>query len=71
MLLYDEEDIKYEIKISSKRKIEEGSTLQKLLANIGNNYQIDDTAFEKNKDKTIKITTYDNRTGKEIDTVWF
>ncbi len=71
MLLYDEEDIKYEIKISSKRKIEEGSTLQKLLANIGNNYQIDDTVFDKNKDKTIKITTYDNRTGKEIDTVWF
>ena len=71
MLLYDEEDIKYEIKISSKRKIEEGSTLQKLLANIGNNYQIDDTAFEKNKDKTIKITTWDNRTGEEIDTVWF
>ena len=71
MLLYDEEDIKYEIRISSKRKIEEGSTLQKLLANIGNNYQIDDTAFEKNKDKTIKITTWDNRTGEEIDTVWF
>ena len=55
MLLYDEEDIKYEIKISSKRKIEEGSTLQKLLANIGNNYQIDDTVFDKNKDKQLKL----------------
>lgn len=71
MLLYDEEDIKYEIKISSKRKIEEGSTLKNLLENIGNNYQIDDSSFEKNKDKTIKITTWDNRTGEEIDTVWF
>ena len=67
----DEEDIKYEIKISSKRKIEEGSTLKNLLENIGNNYQIDDSSFEKNKDKTIKITTWDNRTGEEIDTVWF
>ena len=71
MLLYDEEDIKYEIKISTKRKIEEGSTLKNLLENIGNNYQIDDSSFEKNKDKTIKITTWDNRTGEEIDTVWF
>ena len=71
MLLYDEEDIGYEIKISSKRKIEEGSTLKNLLENIGNNYQIDDSSFEKNKDKTIKITTWDNRTGEEIDTVWF
>lgn len=71
MLLYDEEDIKYEIKISSKRKIEEGTTLYELLKNIDNNYQIDDTAFEENKNKTIKITTWDNRTGEEIDTVWF
>lgn len=71
MLLYDEEDIKYEIKISSSKEIEEGTTLYELLENIDNNYQIDDTAFEENKNKTIKITTWDNRTGEEIDTVWF
>lgn len=71
MLLYDEEDIKYEIKISSTKEIKEGTTLYELLKNIDNNYQIDDTAFEENKNKTIKITTWDNRTGEEIDTVWF
>ena len=71
MLLYGEDDIKYEIKISSSKKIEEGTTLYELLTNIDNNYSIDDTAFEENKNKTIKITTWDNRTGEEIDTVWF
>ena len=64
-------DIKFEIRLSSKKKIEEGSTFQRLLANLENNYQIDDTAFEDNQDKTIKITIYDNRVGKEIETVWF
>lgn len=71
MLLYGEEDISYEIKISSKKAIKEGSVLQKLLANLENNYQIDDTAFKENRDKTIKITTYDNRNNKLIQTVWF
>ena len=71
MLLYGEKDIKFEIRLSSKKKIEEGSTFQRLLANLENNYQIDDTAFEDNQDKTIKITIYDNRVGKEIETVWF
>ena len=71
MLLYGEEDIKYEIKISSSKETEEGTTLYELLKNIDNNYSIDDTAFEENKNKTIKITTWDNRTGEEIDTVWF
>lgn len=71
MLLYGEKDIKYEIKISSKKKIEQGSTFQRLLANLGNNYEIEDTAFENKQDKTIKITTYDNRDGNEIATAWF
>ncbi len=71
MLLYGEKDIKFEIKLSSKKEIQEGSTFQRLLANLENNYQIDDTAFEDNQDKTIKITIYDNRVGKEIETVWF
>ncbi len=71
MLLYGEQDISYEIKISSTKKIEEGSYLQKLLSNLENNYKIDDEAFENNKEKTIKITTWDNRTGQEIKTVWF
>ena len=71
MLLYGEEDIKYEIKISSKKEINEGTTLYELLKNLDNNYQIDDTAFKENKNKTIKITTWDNRTGEKIDTVWF
>ncbi len=69
--LFGEKDIKYEIKITSKKKIEEGSTLQRLLVNLGNHYEIDDTAFENNKDKTVKITTYDNRDGSEIETLWF
>lgn len=71
MLFYGEKDIKYEIKISSKRKIEENSTLKNLLENIDNNYEIDDTVFEEKQDKTIKITTWDSRDGKEIQTVWF
>ena len=71
MLLYGEKDIRYEIKISSRKKIEEGSTFQRLLANLENNYKIDDTAFEEIQDKTVKITTYDNRNGSEIETVWF
>lgn len=71
MLLYGEKDIRYEIKIASKKKIIEGSTFQRLLGNLGNNYQIDDIAFESHKDKTVKITTYDNRNGCEITTVWF
>lgn len=58
MLLYREEDIGYEIKISSKREIREGSTLYNLLENLGNNYQIDDSVF---KEKIIKITTWDKR----------
>ncbi len=71
MLLYGEDDIRYEIKISSTREINEGTTLYELLKNLDNNYSIDDSAFEKNKDKTINITTWDNRTGEEIDKVWF
>ncbi len=44
MLLYGEEDISYEIKISSKQEIKESTTLQRLLVNIGNNYEIFSTA---------------------------
>jgi len=71
MLLYGEEDIGYEIKISSKQEITEGSLLQKLLKNLDNNYKIDDSSFVENKDKTVKITTYDNRTKEQIEVVWF
>lgn len=68
MLLYGEKDIKYEIKVSSKREIKEGSTLFNLLKNLGNNYEIDDNVFE---DKTIKITTWDKRNGSLINTLWW
>lgn len=71
MLLYNENDIKYEIRISSKKKIEEGSRLQKLLKNINNNYVIDDKVFEHNNDKTVKINLYDSRDNHLIKTVWF
>ena len=71
MLLYGENDISYEISISSKIKIEEGSTLQQLLENLNNNYKIDDDEFINNPNKTIKIITKDNRNGKKIATVWF
>ena len=71
MLLYGEDDIKCEIKISSSKEINEGTMLYELLKNLNNNYQIDDTEFQENKDKTIKITTWNNRTGEAIDTVWF
>lgn len=71
MLLYKEKDIKYEVKISSKKQIKEGSVLQKLLTNLENSYEIDDEVFKDKKDKTIKITTYDNRNGKLLETVWF
>lgn len=71
MLLYGESDISYDIKVSSKIQIEKGSTLQKLLENLNNNYEIDDDEFINDINKTIKITTKDNRSGKEIDTIWF
>lgn len=60
MLIYGEEDMRYEIKISSTKEIKVGTTLYELLKNLNNNYQIDDTVFEENKNKTIKITTWDN-----------
>lgn len=71
MLLYEEKDIKYEIKISSKEEIQEESILKILLENLENNYQIDDKIFEEHKDKNIKIDTYDKRNGNLIKTVWF
>ena len=71
LLLYGENDISYNIKISSNRVIEEESVLYKLLENINNNYEIDDSVFEDNPKKTVKITTWDKRSGKEINTVWF
>jgi len=71
MLLYGEEDIDYEIVLSSKREIEEGSTLQQLLVNIDNNYKTDDSIFEEKNDKTIKITTYDKINKELIEEVWF
>ena len=71
MLLYDDKEIDYQIKISSKKVIENESVLQKLLENLNNNYEIDDEVFKENKDKTVKITTWDNRTGELIKEVWF
>jgi len=71
MLLYGEEDIKYEIKISSQKQIERESTLYYLLKNIHNNYKIDDSVFIENKDKTIQIITWDTRNGEILDIVWW
>jgi len=71
MLLYGEEDIKYEIKIATKEVIKKDSTLYYLLENLENNYEIDGETFKNKKDKTVKITTWDNRTGKLIDTLWW
>ena len=70
MLLYDD-DFKFDIKIKSTVKIEEGSTLSELLKNLNNDYEIDDTAFKNAKDKNIKITVYDKRDNKKIDEVYF
>lgn len=71
MLLYGENGIRYEIDISSKKTIEEGSILQQLLENLNNNYKINNDAFVEHQDKAIKITTYDNRNNNVIQTVWF
>lgn len=71
MLLYGEKDIKYEIKISSKREIKEETTLYNLLENLGNNYRIDDSVFEDKEDKTIKITTWDKRDSSLINKLWW
>lgn len=77
MLLYGEDDIKYEIEIKSTLDIEKDFILKNLLENIDNNYTINDKAFEAVKDdnelynKKIKITTWDKRTDKKINTVWF
>ena len=71
MLLYDEKDIRYEIKISNKKKIEENSVLKILLNNLENKYDIDDSVFNEKEDKSIKITTYDKRNEQKIKEVWF
>ena len=71
MLLYEEYDISYEIKISSTLEIEDESVLQQLLENLGNNYEINDSVFVEQEEKTIQIKTWDNRTGEEIGVVWF
>lgn len=70
MLLYDEEDIEYEITLSSELEIEEDSVFEQLLENLDNNYVIDDSDFEDN-DYTIHVVTYDSRTGELSDDVWF
>lgn len=70
MLLYGEEDIKYEIKIANKEVIEKNSTLSYLLENLGNNYEIDSEAFKDKRHKKIKITLKDQY-GEIIDTVWW
>ena len=71
LLLYGESDIKYEIKVSSKKEIEKGSTLYNLLANIDNNYTIDDNVFLEKTDKSIQITTWDKRDGKLISRLYW
>ena len=38
---------------------------------LENKYEINDREFEGKEDKTVKITTYDDRTGKEIATRWY
>ncbi len=71
MLLYGEKDIEYEIVISSKKDIKQGSVFQKLLENLDNSYKTNDNVFAEKQNKTIKITTWDKRDDKEISTVWF
>lgn len=71
MLLAKEQDIRYEVNISSKLKIEDESVLKKLLNNLENNYKIDDDVFNGKQNKVMKITTWDKRNNKEISTVWF
>lgn len=71
MLLYNEDDIGYEIKVSNKMKVEEDSVLQKLLENIDNNYEIDDKSFLGKEDKNINIRTWDKRNGETLEEIWF
>ncbi len=71
MLLCEEKDISCKIEISSNKENLEGSTLQQLLMKLENKYEINDREFEGKEDKTVKITTYDDRTGKEIATRWY
>lgn len=72
MLLYDEKDIKYEIVVSSNYVQTKNNIVTKLLENIDNNYIVDDSIFnDDKKDKNVKITLWDSRNNKEIQTVWF
>ena len=71
MLLYNEKDIRYEITIKNKEELEKNTTFQSLLSNLENHYQIDEDTFQMMQDKMIKITTYDNRSGDKIKTIWF
>lgn len=71
MLLYGENDIGYKIEISSNVKITNESLLGNLLENLNNSYEINDMAFTKQKDKNIKVTTYDKRNEKVIKEIYF
>ena len=55
MLLYDEDDINYEIKVSSKFDLNINDVTAKLLNNLENNYTIDYGAFSEKPDKFFKI----------------
>lgn len=71
-LLYYEKDIGYKIQISSSLDIEKDSVLKQLLENINNNYEItEEVIMDEKEEKSMKITTYDNRSGELIKEIYF
>ena len=70
MLLHDESDIKYDVKVSKELNLND-KILTKLLNNLDYKYEIDDDVFKGKKGKTVYISTYDTRKNTKISEVWF
>ncbi len=71
MLLYNENDIKYDVKVSSNYNFEENKKIKKLLENLKYNYEINDTVFKDKKNKKILITLYSTDKDKTMKKIWF
>ena len=69
-LLYDENDIKYEVTITNNYLKKSDEVLKKLLKNLTAKYSVVKNSLD-DETKNVKIVTYDNRDGSVIQTVYF
>ncbi len=71
MMLQEEKDISYEVKIPSNINLNADEVLNELLNDLEYGYEINDDVFKENKEKILKITTYDKRNNKKIEELYF